>query len=350
MTGASNLDGVGTVVIDYQRAKVPAEKRLELQARLLESVRLVPGVQSAASVRMVPLTGESWTGHVVIDGVQHQKQIYFNRISPSFFQTMGARFVVGRDFSPDDSLSSRRVAIVNESFARDLLGGGNSIGSTFQMPASPGARQPTYEIVGLVKDTKYVTLREPFEPIAFFAASQERRPLEYVNMVVQTTSASLAVTREVTEAVRRTEPEAVVLVQPFQAQIADSLIRERLTAMLSGFFGTVAALLAMLGLYGVVAYGVTQRTREIGCRSGRSDQRSHWFFGKRCDRIGVALGLAAAAVATRYLERWPQCSIPRRSSRCRSHSQWWRHWRLTCRRAVPRMLIRSSHFDASNSR
>ena len=172
-----NLDGVGTVVIDYQRAKVPSERRLELRARLLDAVRSIPGVQSAASVRMVPLTGESWTGHVVIDGIQHQKQTYFNRISPSFFQTMGARFVVGRDFSLDDSLSSRRVAIVNESFARDLLGGRNPIGATFQMPASPGARPPTYEIVGLVKDTKYVTLREPFEPIAFFAASQETRPL-----------------------------------------------------------------------------------------------------------------------------------------------------------------------------
>ena len=256
---------------------------------------------------MVPLTGESWTGHVLIDGIQHQKQTYFNRISPSFFQTMGARFVVGRDFSPDDSLSSRRVAIVNESFARDLLGGRNPIGATFQMPASPGARPPTYEIVGLVKDTKYVTLREPFEPIAFFAASQERRPLEYVNFVVQTTSASLAVTRAVTEAVRRTEPDAVVLVQPFQAQIADSLVRERLTAMLSGFFGVVAALLALLGLYGVVAYGVTQRTREIGIRTALGAQRSEVLAlvlrqSTVLTGIGVALGLAVAAVATRYLE------------------------------------------------
>jgi len=253
---------------------------------------------------MVPLTGESWTGHVVIDGIQHQKQTYFNRISPSFFQTMGARFVVGRDFSLDDSLSSRRVAIVNESFARDLLGGRNPIGATFQMPASPGARPPTYEIVGLVKDTKYVTLREPFEPIAFFAASQEPRPLEYVNIVVQTT---LAVTRVVTEAVRRTEPEAVVFVQPFQAQIADSLVRERLTAMLSGFFGAIAALLAMLGLYGVVAYGVTQRTREIGIRTALGAQRSEVLAvvlrqSTVLTGIGVALGLAAAAVATRYVE------------------------------------------------
>ncbi len=295
-----NLDGVGMVVIDYQRAKVPPERRLELQARLLDGARSIAGVQSAASVRMVPLTGESWTGHVVIDGIQHQKQTYFNRVSPAFFQTMGAKFIVGRDFTPDDSLTGRRVAIVNESYARGLLGRRNPIGSTFQMPASPGASQPTFEI-------KYVTLREPFEPIAFFAASQERRPLEYVNFVVHTTSASLAVTRALTEAVRRTEPEAVVLVQPYQAQIADSLVRERLTAMLSGFFGAVAALLAMLGLYGVVAYGVTQRTREIGIRTALGAQRSEVLTlvlrqSTVLTGIGVALGLAAAAVATRYLE------------------------------------------------
>jgi len=152
-----------------------------------------------------------------------------------------------------------------------------------------------------------VALRESFEPIAFFAASQERRPLEYVNFVVQTTSAFLAVTRAATEAVRRTEPEAVVLVQPFQAQIADSLVRERLTAMLSAFFGLVAALLAMLGLYGVVAYGVTQRTREIGIRTALGAERSEVLAlvlrqSMVLTGIGVALGLAAAAVATRYLE------------------------------------------------
>jgi hypothetical protein len=353
-----NLDGVGMVVIDYQSAKVPPERRLELQARLLDSVRSIPAVQSAASVRMVPLTGESWTGHVVIDGLQHQKQTYFNRVSPAFFETMGGEFIAGRDFTPDDSLTGRRVAIVNESFARGLLGRRNPIGSTFQMPASHGGSQPTFEIVGLVKDTKYTSLREPFEPTAFFAALQERRPLEYVNFVVRTTNASLAVTQAVTEALRRTEPEAVVLVQPFQAQIADSLVRDRLTTTLSGFFGAIAALLAMLGLYGVVAYGVTQRTREIGIRTalGRSDRRSWpWFFGKALcspvsashwdwppqrSRHDTSKGCCSASVP----------SIRGHSSPCPSHFQWWRLWRLMCQRAVPRVLSRSSHFDASNGR
>ena len=84
-----DLDGVTLAVVDYQRANVPAERRLEFQSRLLDALRAVPGVQSAATVRFVPLTGESWTQNVVIDGVQHQRQIGFNRVSPAFFQTDG---------------------------------------------------------------------------------------------------------------------------------------------------------------------------------------------------------------------------------------------------------------------
>jgi putative ABC transport system permease protein len=300
-------DGVAILLVDYQRARVPAERRLGLQAQLLDAVRAVPGVQGAAIVRMVPLTGESWTGPVVVGGVQHPTQAYFNRVSPAFFQTMRTAFVAGRDFTGDDSAGSRRVAIVNESFARELLGVADPIGSTFQMPARPGTRLPAFEVVGLVKDAKHTDLRAPFEPIAYFPVWQESRPLEYVSFVVRTASPSIAVTRSLTDAVSRIEPAAVVLMQSFRAQISDSLIRERLMAMLSGCFGAVAALLALLGLYGVVTYGVTQRGREIGIRMALGAQRSEVLTlvlgqSARLAIAGVALGLCAAAAATRYLE------------------------------------------------
>jgi putative ABC transport system permease protein len=303
-TADSGLDlgRVTVVVVDYQRAQVPAERRLELQGRLLDAARSVPGVQSAASVRMVPLTGESWNGHVVIDGSERQTETYFNRVSPAFFQTVGTTLMAGRDFAPDDALSSRRVAIVNESFARQLIGARDPIGKTFQMPASPGASQPLIEVVGLVRDAKNTSLREPFSPMAFFPTTQERRPPEYVNLVVRATSMTVA--RSVVDAVARIEPDTVVLLQPFPDVIGDSLVRERLMATLSGFFGGVAAFLAMLGLYGVVAYGVTERTREIGIRTalgarpsevvGLVLRQSAWLTAP-----GVALGLAAAAAATR---------------------------------------------------
>ena len=308
-TGAVGFDpkGVAMVVVDYQRARVAVEMRQPLHERLLEAMRAIPGVQSAASVRMIPLTGESWTGQVVIYGIQAQKQTYFNRVSPAFFQTMGTPLVAGRDFTPEDSASSRRVAIVNTSFARDVLGTRNPIGSTFRMPALPGTSQPAFEIIGLVNDTKYTDLREPFEPIAFFPASQDPQPLEYVNFVVRAAMPSTVMARSLTEAVGQVEPEAVVLVQSFRAQVSDSLVRERLIAMLSGFFSVVAALLAMVGLYGVVAYAVAQRTREIGIRTALGAQRSDVLrlvlrHSALLTATGVVLGLGAAAGATRYLE------------------------------------------------
>jgi putative ABC transport system permease protein len=300
-----DLDGVTMAVVDYQRARVAADRRLEFQTRLLDALRSVPGVQSTSSVRFVPLTGESWTQHVVIDGVRSQKQIGLNRVSPAFFQTMGTALIAGRDFSPADTADSQRVAIVSESFARIFVGSENPIGSTFQMSGTPGTTRATYEVVGVVRDTKYTNLREPFEPIAFFPASQERRPLEYVNVVVRASGAVTA--KLVADAVGRIEPRAVVLVQSFRAQIADSLVGERLVAMLSGFFGGVATLLAMLGLYGVVSYGVTQRTREIGIRTalGAAPAAVLVLVLRRSlllTAAGVAFGVCAAAAATRFFE------------------------------------------------
>jgi predicted permease len=303
-----NLDGVTMAVVDYQRANVAVERRLELQSRLVDALRAAPGVQSASTVRFVPLTGESWTQNVVVNGVQSQKPIGFNRVSPAFFQTMGTSLIAGRDFTLNDTVDSPRVAIVTESFARTLVGARNPIGSTFQMTAAPGAKPPTYEIVGLVNDTKYTSLREPFEPTAFLPALQERRPLEYVNVVVRASNLSgTLTTKSVVDAVSRIEPNAVVLVQSFRAQIADSLVRERLVAVLSGFFGAVAALLATLGLYGVVAYGVTQRTREIGIRTALGAAPSSVValvlrHSLLLTSVGVALGLIVAALGTRYFE------------------------------------------------
>ena len=300
-------DGVAVLLVDYQRAKVPVARRLQLEAQLLDSVRANPGVQAAASVRMVPLTGESWQGRVVLGGVEQQTEAFFNRVSPDFFQTMRTTLVAGRDFTADDSPNAPRVAIVNQSFARDVLGVSSPIGVTFQMPARPGAKPPTFEVVGLVKDAKHMSLRAPFEPIAYFPVTQETRPAEYVNLVVRTVTPPTTLTRSMADAVSRVEPTAVILVQPLQSQISDSLVRERLMAMLSGGFAVVAALLALLGLYGVVTYGVTQRAREIGIRMALGAQRSEvlalvirqsaWLAS-----AGVMLGLFAAAAATRYLE------------------------------------------------
>ena len=156
-----------------------------------------------------------------------------------------------------------------------------------------------------MRDTEYTGLREPFEPIAFLPTTQERRPLEYVNIALR--ASGLVTTRTLADAVSRTEPRAVVLVQSFRAQVADSLVRERLVAMLSGFFGAVAALLAMLGLYGVVSlwrdpadarnrYSNRARRGAISRAVARAASEPAAHRHRRC------IGARCRSTGTRYFE------------------------------------------------
>ena len=254
---------------------------------------------------MIPLSGESWSGHIMIDGAQHPRQTYFNRVSEGYFATLRTRFIAGRDFTAADSADRPRVAIVNASFARELLGGSNAIGGTFALPPRPGAQVQPIEVVGMVEDAKHLGLRDPFEPMAFFPIAQQARPPEYLNLLVRLSTPGAA--RTVAEVIGRIEPKAVLLTLPLQSQISDQTVRERLVAILSSAFAAAAALLALLGLYGAVAYGVTQRVHEIGIRMalgargseiiGTFLRQSMWLSGG-----GVAVGLIAATAAAPYLE------------------------------------------------
>jgi len=304
-TADSGLDVRGVAAIVVQHPNVPVEQRRQAEVQLLAAVRAVPEAEAAASASMIPLTGESWSGHVIVDGVQHPRQTYFNRVSDGYFATLRTRFIAGRDFTAADGLDRPRVAIVNASFARELLGRSNAIGSTFAFPPRPGSTMQPIEVVGMVEDAKHLGLRDPFEPMAYFPVAQQSRPPDYVNLLVRLSTPGSTPT--VVDAIARIEPTAVLLALPLQSQISDQTVRERLLAVLSSAFAAAAALLALLGLYGAVAYGVTQRVQEIGIRMalgakgteiiGAFLRHSMWVSG-----IGILVGLTAAVGAAPYLE------------------------------------------------
>jgi predicted permease len=272
--------------------------------RIVERVAAVAGVERAASAFITPMTGPGWNDRVLIDGKQQEGFSLFNLVGTTFFETLGTPLLAGRVFDARDRVGSPPVAMVNETFVRKYLPGRSPIGRIFQIESRPGEPLRKYEVVGLVRDTKYMGLREEPEPIGYLSLAQEPAPEPFVEVVVRSNVALAALTPALTRAIVETAPGASVLYRPLPSYLRDSLVTERVMASLSGFFGVLAILIATVGLYGVVSYMVSRRQAEIGIRmalgaDAKSVVRmvmaeSGWLLA-----IGAAIGLVLAVLTSR---------------------------------------------------
>jgi putative ABC transport system permease protein len=263
-------DGILIAELDLTRLNVPLERRTPFKRELLERIRSIPGVESAARTSIVPISGSRWNEAVWMDGtkqdLQNRKISDFNAVSPGFFQTMGTPLLQGRDFDDRDSLNAPMVAIVNESFARKFVQSANPLGQRFRVEDDPGKPDLVYEIVGVVKNTKYAYMRDEFGPIAFLPTGQDRKPDLYTEIIIRSSLPLSTLLSAIKHTVAEVNPNIDLDFHVFKTQIQESLLRERLMATLSGFFGFLAGLLATIGLYGVISYTVARRTNEIGIR------------------------------------------------------------------------------------
>src|SRR5262245_13821346 len=305
-------DGITIANINFSKLKLPKDRRQAYKRELLDRVRAIPGVISAADAAIVPMSGSGWNDFVQVLGTDPQRKgvPMFNQITPGFFQTIGAPIIKGRDFGDHDTLSSPKVAIVNETFARQLLDNLDPIGKRFQVETPPGEPALVYEIIGLVKDTKYYNLREDFKPTAFVASTQARDPDEGSQFLISSNLPASGLSEIVKRTILEASPEISLDFRVFKTQILDGLLQERLMATLSGFFGLLAVLLATVGLYGVISYTVTQRKNEIGIRMALGADRFNIVklimrdvglllaFGLV---VGTALALLGAKVANSML-------------------------------------------------
>ena len=260
--------GILQVDLDMRRLNPPPEARLAMRRELLDSIRQVPGVEAAAEVNIVPITGSNWTNGVWLDGADRTQRtgVKFNRVSAGYFTTLRIPMTAGRDFTDHDRAGSPGVAVVNDTFARRLTNGVNPVGQRFWIEPTPDSPETSFEIVGLVKDTKYADLRDDFEPIAFLPAAQEPRTRLFQSIFMRSPLPLPELTGSVSRALASARPELAFHYHVFQAQIRDSLLRERLMATLSAFFGMLAVALSTIGLYGVMSYMVAHRRNEIGIR------------------------------------------------------------------------------------
>jgi predicted permease len=297
-------DGLVAIAADFATLNVPKGQRELFAQSVLDKVRAVPGVESAAEVFIVPLSGNGWNDRVIVDGKHLDVVVDMNLVSDGYFKTMGTPLLAGRDFNQRDRANGPLVAIVNQEFARKVLGTQNPIGKTYRIDVYKGETPHDYEIVGLVKNTKYYDLRDEYGPIAYYPTLQSARDMMSTTILLRSNIGLQVLLPSVRKAIAEVNPAITIDLSLMEQQVKDSLLRERLLALLSSFFAALAALLATIGLYGLIAYTVARRTNEIGIRMALGAAPGQILTmvlteAAKLVVIGIAVGILLAVVTGR---------------------------------------------------
>lgn len=278
--------------------------------QLLERVRAIPGVTSATAAVVGLIDNDEWDSWVTIEGytarADERPDPHMQYMMPGFFETLKVPLLRGRDFTPRDDKAAPKVCIVNQKFVKRYFGNADPIGRHIGMGNDPGTKTDI-EIVGVAGDTKYEDMRMPVPEEMYQPYEQQKFSLD-VNVYVHTRGNPDDLFTTVRQAVRQVDPNVPMFnMHPFTEQVENSLVTERLMALLSAVFGGLATVLAAIGLYGVMAYVVARRTREIGIRMALGANRGSvmWMVMKEVlllAAIGVTIGLASAWGLTRLVE------------------------------------------------
>jgi len=304
--------GVLVTEVNFSTLNYPPQRWNEVQSEILDHIRALPGVEQSAATFIVPISGDRWNDRFRFIGASPADMLRsnFNGVSPGYFLTLGTPLLEGRDFNEHDTLNSPKVAIVNQSFIKKFLNGANPIGKRIRMESGPGEPETIYEVVGVTKDAKYVRLSDPFSSTVFTALDQTPK---YGASTIILSRSRLALGSQLAAIKREMasiSPAMSLNFYTLHSEISDSLLRERLMATLSGFFGFLAALLASIGLYGVMAYIVARRRGEIGIRIALGADRANvlQLIGGECGKLllaglvlGIGLSFAASQAITKLL-------------------------------------------------
>jgi len=289
-------------------SNIPRDRRPRAYGEILDRLRVIPGVVSASSSVLTPISGGVWNNFVEPEGYTPKGKddtiVYFNGVSPGYFATMRTPLLLGRDFSAHDDAGAPKVMVIDESAARRFFGKANPIGKTIRYEWPDGKK--VYQVIGVVKDTKYQEVNEDPLLSAYFPCAQYTDPFPEVTFEVRSERPVETFIPAVRAAIGEVNRGISLEFRNFEAQVNDSLLQPRMVALLSAFFGGLALLLAMIGLYGVTAYGVARRQAEIGIRMALGAQPGSvvWLVLREVAAmlaIGTLLGLGASLAAGRLV-------------------------------------------------
>ncbi len=312
-------DKVLVMPLDINLLKYTKPQGRTFYGQVIEKVEALPGVQSATLARVVPLSGGGRTTNVFIQGQEpasnartvdgassddsnRTNTVNANVVGFRYFETLGIPFLRGRDFTGDDREGSPGVVIVNESFARRFWKDEDPVGKRV---STRGAQGPFFEVIGVVANGKYITLGEEPRSMMYMPLLQNHETGMTLHVRTSPDPESLAAAvRSEVQSLEKNLP--ISGIRTMADQMSSSLFPAKMGAILLAIFGSLALLLASVGLYGVMGYSVARRTREIGIRmalgAGRNDVLKMVLKeGMTLVGIGIILGLGAAWFATQLL-------------------------------------------------
>ena len=300
------MDNLITFRLNPALSAYTHQQGMNFYNELLDRLRSAPGVKSAGMASVSLLAGNEWDSTTAVEGHQakdgEDMQAFMNAVSPGYFETMGVRFLEGRDFRPLDAREDSKVVIVNRKFAQHFFKDKSAVGRHIGRGLGPQVKLEV-EIIGVVEDTLYEGPREGVRRQVFWPKWGRDGSAFYV----RTTTASASAFNMIRDEVKRLDASMPVYeMKTLQGQLDETLLTDRLIALLSAGFGLLATLLASIGLYGVMAFIVVRRRKEIGLRLALGAEPSGvlWIVMREVLIllvIGLAVGIPAAIGLGRYV-------------------------------------------------